>query len=169
MSPQRQPDLIRLENQKKGTLEWRLDKVGANPDNLWRHPRIEGYASAISVRAGESLDFMVSTRPASSFRMDFYRLGYYQGLGGRHLLGLGPFQGQTQPDPVMGPERLFECDWKPNLTFQIPPDWISGVYLAKLTEERDGWQSYIIFIVRDDRQADFNFQCATNTWVAYAR
>jgi hypothetical protein len=30
-------------------------------------------------------------------------------------------------------------------------------------------QSYVIFIVRDDRRADFIFQCSDNTWNAYNR
>jgi hypothetical protein len=51
----------------------------------------------------------------------------------------------------------------------IPDDWVSGVYVGKLTAERDGWQSYVIFIVRDDRRADFLFQCSDTTWQAYNR
>jgi hypothetical protein len=42
---------------------------------------------------------------------------------------------------------------------------VSGVYLGKLTAQRDGVQSYIIFIVRDDRKADFLFQCSDTTWL----
>jgi hypothetical protein len=38
-----------------------------------------------------------------------------------------------------------------------------------LTAARDGWQSYVIFIVRDDRRADYLFQCSDNTWQAYNR
>jgi len=34
------------------------------------------------------------------------------------------------------------------------------VYLGKLTTEREGWQSYVIFIVRDSRRR-FIFQCST--------
>ena len=52
---------------------------------------------------------MVSTNPASPFRIDLYRLGYYQGKGARHLVQLGPSKGQVQPDPEIGPERLREC------------------------------------------------------------
>src|SRR6185503_19781534 len=46
---------------------------------------------------------------------------------------------------------------------------VSGVYLGKLTAERDGWQSYVIFIVKDERKADLIFQCSDNTWQAYNR
>jgi hypothetical protein len=69
----------------------------------------------------------------------------------------------------MGPKRLRDCAWEPCHTLTIPRDWISGVYLGQLTAERDGTQSYLIFIVRDDRPADFLFQCSDNTWQAYNR
>ena len=48
----------------------------------------------------------VSTNPASAFRIDLYRLGWYAGLGGRHVHSLGSFRGITQPDPPVGPKRL---------------------------------------------------------------
>ena len=50
-----------------------------------------------------------------------------------------------------------------------PRGWPSGVYLGKLTAEKDGLQSYVIFIVRDDRACDFLFQCSDTTWSAYNR
>jgi len=51
----------------------------------------------------------------------------------------------------------------------VPEGWPSGVYLAKLTEEREKLQSYMIFVVRDDRKCDFLFQCSDTTWAAYNR
>jgi hypothetical protein len=56
----------------------------------------------------------------------------------------------------------------------IPKDWPSGVYLGRLSRvPEDGvlnpWQSYTVFIVRDDRPADVLFQCSDNTWQAYNR
>ncbi len=51
----------------------------------------------------------------------------------------------------------------------IPGEWLSGVYVGKLTAEREGWQSYVIFIVRDDRRADYLLQCSDTTWQAYNR
>ena len=112
---------------------------------------------------------MVSTNPASPFVIDVFRLGYYGGKGGRHLVRLGPFGGKVQRDPAVGIERLRECRWEPAAEFPIPVDWPSGVYVGKLTAERGGFQSYVIFIVRDDRACDFLFQCADATWSAYNR
>ena len=52
---------------------------------------------------------------------------------------------------------------------RVGDDWVSGVYLGKLTAAEGGWQSYVVFIVRDGRTADFLFQCSDNTWQAYNR
>ncbi len=165
----RQPDLIRRENQFAGTQDWMLTKTRIDPATKYRCPWIEGYCSKTSVRAGEEIQFFVSTNPASSFTLDIYRMGYYGGAGGRHMLSRGPFRGAVQADPGIGERRLRECQWEPCDSLRIPSDWVSGVYLGKLTAEREGLQSYAIFIVRDDRPADFMFQCSDTTWQAYNR
>src|SRR5262245_5848891 len=167
-APARQ-DLIRQENERPGTRDWLLQNTRIDPQTKYRCPWIEGFCSRTSVRAGEDISFFVSTNPASSFTLDLYRMGYYRGLGARHLTTLGPFKGTVQPDPAVGKNRLRECRWEPCATTRIPPDWISGVYLGKLTAEREGLQSYLIFVVRDDRPADFIFQCSDTTWQAYNR
>jgi hypothetical protein len=162
-------DLIPAENERPGTTAWMLDNTRVDPKAKYRCPWVEGYCSHTSLRAGDTLRVMVSTNPPSPFVLDLYRLGYYQGKGGRHLLRLGPFKGQVQPDPEVGPERLRECRWEPSATLTIPKDWPSGVYLGKLTAERDKVQSYVVFIVRDDRACDLLFQCSDTTWSAYNR
>jgi hypothetical protein len=165
----RQLDLIRAENEKPGTTDWLLKKTRIDPKTKYRSPWVEGYCSHTSIRSGETLEIMVSTNPPSAFVIDLYRLGYYRGKGGRHLGQLGPFKGKVQPDPEIGIERLRECRWEPATKFAIPSDWPSGVYLGKLTAEKEELQSYIIFIVRDDRACDFLFQCSDTTWSAYNR
>lgn len=164
-----QRDLIRAENEKPGTTDWQLKTVRIDPRSRYRSPGIEGYCSRTSLRAGERLQILVSTNPASPFTIDVYRLGYYGGKGGRHFERLGPFAGKVQPDPHIGEERLRECRWEPAVEFAIPSDWPSGVYVGKLTAERDALQGYVIFIIRDDRACDFLFQCADSTWSAYNR
>jgi hypothetical protein len=166
---ERQSDLIAAENQKPGTTDWLLSNTRVDPKTKYRCPWIEGYCSHTSIRAGESLAIMVSTNPPSPFVVDLCRLGYYGGKGGRHLARLGPFQGRIQPDPEVGEERLRECRWEPATKLTIPADWPSGVYIGKLTAERERLQSYVIFIIRDDRPCDFLFQCSDSTWSAYNR
>jgi len=162
-------DVIRNENAKPGTRDWMLIKTGIDPATKFRCPWIEGYASHVSVRAGDTIQLMVSTNPASSFKVDVYRLGYYDGAGGRHLTELGPFDGATQPDPPVGPKRLRDCQWPAAAELTVGDDWTSGVYLVKLTTVPEGWQSYVTFVVRDDRPVDFLFQTSENTWQAYNR
>lgn len=157
------------ENTRPGTRDWLLAKARVDPQTKYRCPWIEGFCSRTSVRAGEEIGFHVSTNPPSDFTLDVYRMGYYGGDGGRLMRQLGPFKGQVQPDPPIGENRVRECQWPPCAKIRIPQDWLSGVYLGKLTALRDGCQSYVIFIVRDDRRADFIFQCSDTTWQAYNR
>ena len=169
-----QPNLVQTENAKPGASDWQLTRVRLDGAAGIRSTLIEGYCSHQSVRPGDRLDIMVSTSPAARFTVDLYRMGYYGGAGARHLLTLGPLQGRPQPDPPVGPARLRACTWDPAVTITIPDDWVSGVYLGKLTTVPDRprdpyWQSYVIFIVKDDREADFLFQCSDNTWQAYNR
>lgn len=169
VSAQAQPDLIKDENEKPGTMAWINTKVEVDPATKYRSPGIEGYASRTSLRPGESISFHISTNPPSPFTIDLYRMGYYQGQGARHIQTLGPFSGATQADPPIGAMRVRECAWPACTSLTIPPDWVSGVYLGQLTAEKSGLQSYVIFVVRDDRKADFLLQVSDNTWNAYNR
>jgi N,N-dimethylformamidase beta subunit-like protein len=162
-------DLIRAENARPGTTDWLLTKTFVDPATQYRCPVIEGYCSRTSVRAGDRLAFLVSTNPPSPFTLDLYRMGWYGGKGGRLVERLGPFAGRVQSDPPIGPERLRDCRWEKATEIAIPKDWPSGVYLGKLTAERGGVQSYVVFIVRDDRPCDLLFQSSDTTWAAYNR
>lgn len=162
-------DLIRKENEKPGTSDWMLTNTRVDPKTKYRCPWIEGYCSHTSIRGGQVLEVFVSTNPVSKFTLDIYRIGYYGGMGARHLGSWGPLQGKVQPDPEVGVERVRECLWEPAVRILIPPDWLSGVYLGKLTEEKEKLQSYVIFIVRDDRKCDLLLQCSDTTWSAYNR
>jgi hypothetical protein len=167
-----EPNPIVVENRKEGARDWQLTRV--RPDaGGFRSELIEGYCSRQSVAAGESIDIMVSTKPTREFTVEFFRMGYYDGRGARLVKRMGPFQGVTQPSPKPGEKALHECRWKATFTLTIPDDWLSGVYLGRLTTvvpiDEPYWQSYVVFIVRDDRPADVLFQCSDNTWQAYNR
>jgi hypothetical protein len=163
------PDRIRRENEKPGTRDWLNGNVRVDPKTRYRSPGIEGYASHTSVRPGEKLTIHVSTNPAARFSVEIYRTGYYQGHGARLIEKLGTFAGSPQPDPPIGPMRLRECAWAASVAITIPDDWTSGVYLGKLKTEGEGLESYVVFVVRDDRRADFLLQVSDNTWNAYNR
>ena len=163
--------LIAAENKKKGSTDWQLTRV--KPDkSAQRAEFIEGYCSKQSVKAGETIDIMVSTTLKDKFHIEIFRTGYYGGTGARLMRKIGPFDPIEQPTPTPGKKNIHECNWKPTTSIKIPGDWISGVYLGRLTSLPEDpavpyWQSYVIFIVRDERPADILFQCSDNTWQAY--
>ena len=166
-------NLIVNENKKKGSTDWQLTRV--RPDkSLHRTPYIEGYCSRQSLKAGEKLNIMVSTSPVKSYKIDIYRTGYYSGTGGRLMETIGPLTGKQQVVPTPGQKNIHECKWEISTTITIPEEWISGVYLGKLrtlpaSEDEPYWESYIIFIVKDERPVDILFQCSDNTWQSYNR
>src|SRR5687768_7926661 len=134
------PSLIRQENARPGADDWQLTRVRVDQKSGRKDFRaffVEGYCSRQSVRAGESIDIMVSTNPPSRFMIEVFRTGYYAGRGARLLTTIGPLKGQTQPDPTVGPKRVRECRWETSVSLTIPSDWPSGVYLGRLTTVLD--------------------------------
>src|SRR5690606_24705214 len=75
-------NIIIEENAKKGSQNWQLTRV--RPDkSSQRTPWIEGYCNKQSVRAGETIDILVSTDPNRDFIIEIFRTGYYGGKGAR--------------------------------------------------------------------------------------
>src|SRR5207249_6518820 len=102
------------------------------------------------------------------FSLDVYRIGWYQGSGGRLLQHIGPFNAVQQPPPAINSTTgLAACNWAASYTLSVPTTWTSGVYLALLTNSQN-YQSYIIFVVRDDnRIAPLLYQQSVTTYQAY--
>src|SRR5262245_3252279 len=158
---------IELENERAGTSAWILNKPAL-------HGEIEGYASAPSVNQGETLRLYVNTT-APSYRLNVYRMGWYSGLGAREVLAVAHFQGRRQPEPYRETDSgLIECRWENPSQLNIPGDtaqeksWPSGYYLAKLTAEPTGEESYILFVVREDaRPSTYLVQSSVATFQAY--
>ena len=161
---QQRSTLIIAENKKQGTTDWQLTYVKS--EDL-RSKETEGYCSKMSLRAGESIDIFLNASSKTEVNIDFYRMGYYGGKGGRFMQKLGPFSVQPQVVPPIAEHRLRECDWNKSTSFKIPENWMSGVYVGKLSCTAHRYESYIIFIVRDDRKADLMFQTSDTTWQAY--
>ncbi|MEO5599827.1 MAG: N,N-dimethylformamidase beta subunit family domain-containing protein [Cyclobacteriaceae bacterium] len=161
------------ENQNEGTTSWLIDvpeRRCALPDHQFcRRPQIEGYCSQASYSTGDSLKIFVSTDPTSLYTVDLFRMGYYDGKGGRLMKSMSPQQGKLQQTPTATKTNLVECGWDISYSMVIPEEWTSGVYLGKLTALNDSSQSYVIFILKDDRKSDVTFQCSDLTWQAYNR
>ncbi|AFY40834.1 N,N-dimethylformamidase beta subunit family domain-containing protein [Nostoc sp. PCC 7107] len=157
-----EPNPIYLENLNAGTNSWKMTNRASG--------EIAGYASATSVNKGETLDIKVSLAQAGQFAIDVYRLGYYGGAGGRLMASSGSLQGTTQPACTLDPDtRLIECNWTTSYALQVNNNWVSGLYIAKLTDHSTGKQAHVWFVVRDDgSEADIIFQSAVSTVLAYS-
>ena len=71
---------IVAENRHSGATDWQLTRVRADSEGF-RSVQIEGYCSNQSVKAGETIDIMISTNPPCRFELEIFRMGYYGGRG----------------------------------------------------------------------------------------
>ena len=156
---------IVCENSKPGNppSEWDISGAGA--------ASIQGFATDISVNQGGTVRFKIDT-DATAYRIDIYRLGYYNGMGARLVNTVLPSAApQIQPlcfgDSATG---LIDCgNWQDSAAWTVPSNATSGIYFAKLVRE-DGTPgtSHIVFVVRDDNGAsELLFQTSDTTWQAY--
>jgi putative cell wall-binding protein len=144
---------IVLENRKGGTTAWRLPWNGynlANDNNL----AIKGYASDASVNRGETVGIRALAASPGTASYGVYRLGWYQGLGGRTMAS-GTFQAGSQPGRACtldGPTGLITCPWNDSFTIDTKyangEPWPTGIYVVTLTHGTQ--QNYASFVVRDD-------------------
>src|SRR5690606_10626958 len=131
---------------------------------------IQGYATDISVDAGQSIDFKIDT-DATDYSITIYRTGWYQGDGAREIDTVVP---TIDPDPQPECRRdeqtdLYDCgDWRVSATWHVPDTAVSGVYVALLERPDTGGRSHITSVVRDDdSHSDILFQTSDTTWQAY--
>ncbi len=156
---------IVLENALPGTA------VGLAP-NTAVGGSIEGYASEVSALPGQTLHFHVSTNPAALYRVELYRLGWYQGAGAR-LVGCSPNcsgfeQGQPQPVPAADANGLVQCNWPVTDTFSIPQYAVSGYYRVRFVLSNGVTNStYVIVRAPPNYHSAILVQVPVNTWQAY--
>ena len=172
-------DSVAVENAKPGTSDWQLTHLanmwgsGSTDPNVYANVEIQGYASRTSVNQGESINFYIRTMYTNPYNLSIYRIGWYNGLGGRLMLGPVTLPGVVQPmpqPPVFQPggTGLVECNWNVSYSLTIPTDWVSGYYLVKLSSVSPQAESYIVFVVRDDaRNAPILVQASFATYQAY--
>ncbi len=166
---------IARENAYPGTSNWKI------PPSKGASTQIQAYADATSVQPGQKLTFYVSTQKGGTpYFIDIYRIGWYGGVGGRLMASLPTQRGYAQGyydavgnklvgclscviDPRTG---LVEANWLPSFTFSVPAGWITGVYLAKLTDAT-GLQTYVPFDVLGNYRSLYVAVTADTTYAAY--
>jgi hypothetical protein len=156
---------IVCENSKAGTPKsvWDIDGAG--------DPNLQGFATDISVNAGQRVDFKIKT-DASAYSVEIYRLGYYDGRGARKITDVTPSAPLPQIQPGCITEsatELYDCgNWGVSASWNVPADAVSGVYIARLFRDDTDGASHITFIVRQDASiSDVLFQTSDATWQAY--
>jgi hypothetical protein len=156
---------IEAENCLPGTpaSQWYVDGAGS--------PNIQGFTTDISVNAGQTIFFKISTS-AVSYRIDIYRLGFYQGNDGRFVASISP----SVPLPQIQPSclndsstGLIDCgNWGTSASWTVPSTAVSGVYFARLVRPDTGEVGAIMFVVRNDSShSDILVQTSDPTWQAY--
>lgn len=166
------PNPIVVENAKPGTDRSVWDLPAGN---FGGSPIIQGFVDGFSVDRTETVRFRIAEVGGRGWKMKIYRLGWYQGKGARLLSTIQPTAEQMilarkQPAPADCDQGRGSADcsaWKMILTWRVPVDVPSGVFVAKLILT-DGSASHILFVVRDDsRRPSIRVQLADPTWQAY--
>src|SRR5215469_9904512 len=122
-----QSNPITIENQQPGTTAWQIPYGSAGSDGVGQ---IKGYASSVSINKGDNITFYVSVNPAQSYTINVFRMGYYQGLGGRLMASAGPLNGVQQTTCPTNPATgMIECQWAPSYTLTTQTSWTDGIYL----------------------------------------
>jgi hypothetical protein len=107
-----------------------------------------GYANMVQAQVGQHVTLYVSTQ-ASNFKVEAFRMGYYQGKGARMVWQSKRLPGDTQAVcPVTPGINMVQCDWSASLTVRITPQWVQGEYLLKLVGS-GGQQSYVPLTIWD--------------------
>lgn len=156
---------IVCENSKTGNPKTEWDVTGAG------NSTIQGFTTDISVNRGQTVRFKVNTT-ASAYRLDIYRMGFYNGAGARKVATVNPSAAlpQTQPNCLTQPATgLVDCgNWSESASWAIPANAASGIYFAKLVRTDNGGASHVFFIVRSDgSNSALVFQTTDTTWVSY--
>ena len=159
---------ITAENSLPGSPASEWDISGAGDES------IQGFATQISVNQGETVEFKIDT-DATDYRVDLYRLGWYQGNGARKVatIDTSATTETRQPNCALidgtTDDNLVDCgNWSVSASWSVPADAASGVYIARPTRADDGGASHIVFVVRDDDGgSDLLAQTSDTTWQAY--
>ena len=160
------PKAIARENTLSGSSAWQIGNPSANRE-------IVAYANRESYPAGSDVGISVSANPSGQFNWKVFRMGGYRGMGGRLYAEGGPISAPQQAIPSFDPKHGSRCGAdgrQPSHSRRetwMAPHGSPGVYVVLLTKQ-DTFQTYAIFILRDDtRHAEVAVHLATATWHAY--
>ena len=132
---------------------------------------IEGFATATSINAGDSVDLKVNTADDVPFHVEIYRTGYYGGTNGRLISTLpGLTVEQQDYPPVRRPTRsarLLHLEHGTRRSRRRRTGR-AAVYLLRLVRDDNGDDNHILLVVRHDGDnAAVLYGVPTATYQAY--
>src|SRR5207248_5800335 len=152
------------------------NQLPGTPLNTWSvgtgDASIQGFATDISVDHGQTVSFKINDSANKPYRIDIYRLGYYQGTGARLVTTIPSSQVvqkvQSSPLKDTATGLVDAGNWTVTASWAVPATAVSGLYFARVTRQDTGGASLIYFVVRDDEGgSDLLFQTSDTTWQAY--
>src|SRR3954453_10151423 len=104
----------------------------------------------MSADQGGVVNFKINDPSLAPYRLDIYRMGYYQGLGARKVATVpsnetlrvnqkGPLTDATTGLTDAG-------NWGVTASWSVPGDSTSGIYFANVVREDTGGFSQIVFV-----------------------
>lgn len=129
---------------------------------------IAGFADPFSANIGQSINFKIES--AATYKIDIYRMGYYQGDGARLITSLTPNVSVSESQPSCNTNTtigLVDCgDWGVSATWAIPTTVVSGVYFARIYSSSDA--NLIPFVVTNNASTSaIIYSTSDETWQAY--
>jgi len=153
------PNPIPIENARPGDADWTLALPAGGH-------ALEGYGSRITLAPGDGLDVAVNVATAQPVSWRVYRIGWYGGAGARLVDAGGPVMVAPQPPCPRDPTTSrVECSWATAFHVAVAADALSGVYVIKLHDASN--ESYVPFVVHDNRVADVVVNVNVTSWQAY--
>ncbi|HYC06910.1 MAG TPA: N,N-dimethylformamidase beta subunit family domain-containing protein, partial [Candidatus Binatia bacterium] len=126
-----------------------------------------GFLDQTSVEPGDVLGLHVVS--SSAYDIDWYRLGWYRGRGGRLVRSDRRLPAvPAAPAAVEHDTLRAEAPWPLSLAIEIPAAWPTGMYMAVIRPSIGG-VALLPFVVRPPRtqRAPVLFVTAAATWQAY--
>jgi hypothetical protein len=153
------------------------NQLPGTPQSIWditpgEGTTIQGFADPFSANIGQSIKFKIES-PATKYKIDIYRIGYYGGDGARLVASIAPNITVSQHQPACNTNTatgLVDCgNWGVSATWNIPTTVVSGVYFTHIYRT-DGTtdENQIPFVVTNNAStSDVVFMTDDETWEAY--
>jgi len=153
---------ISQENTKPGGAGWQ-------PPSTIAPPLVQGFAQYTSAACGGNVGLYLGTQSATpvSVHIEVWRLGYYQGSGGR-LVWTSPTLSVSAPpvwENVNPTTHEVTARWPRTATLTVPHNWTRGIYELRIVPVGNPSAAGAIpLVIRDDTRTTPMVQVlATNT------